>query len=77
MAADCGARPQTPTIPNGASAQIEDMKAASKAIETFSESMDNYADCQIKSAQSAIDARNEIVQRWNQEIDSFNGRLVE
>ena len=77
VAAECGARPQTPPIPNGASAQIEDMKDASKAIETFSDIMDGYADCLIKSAQSAIDDRNEIVQLWNQEIDSFNDRLAE
>ncbi len=77
VAADCGARPQTPPIPNGASAQIEDMKDASNAIETFSDSMDGYADCLIKSAQSAIDDRNEIVQLWNREIDSFNDRLAE
>ena len=59
--AACGARPETPPIPNGGSAQIEDMKVASKAVETFSDSMDGYADCLIDSAQTAIDDRNSSV----------------
>lgn len=75
-APDCGERPQTPVIPNGAEAQIEDMKSASKAVEEFADQMNTYADCLIDSAQTAIDARNDIVQRWNNEIDIFNSRLT-
>jgi hypothetical protein len=73
--AECGARPATPIVPSGATAQIEEMKAASKEIEVFADRMNTYADCMIDSAQSAIDERNDIVQRWNQQTDTFNNRL--
>lgn len=73
---DCGVRPLTPDIPDGKAAQIEDMKAASKAVEEFADAMNVYADCLIDGAQKAIDSRNDIVQRWNEEIDAFNSRLT-
>lgn len=73
---DCGPRPETPTLPSGATAQIEDMKAASDAIDAYADVMNAYADCLIEAAQKAIDERNAIVQKWNGEIDSFNQRLT-
>jgi hypothetical protein len=74
-AAQCGSRPQAPDVPNGGNAQIESMKTASKAVESYAEAMNKYADCLIEHAQSAIDERNEMVQRWNEETDKFNARL--
>ena len=74
-AADCGGRPSTPIVPNGGTAEIEEMKAASREVEVFADRMSEYADCLINSAQSAIDDRNDIVQRWNQQTDAYNYRL--
>ena len=73
--AQCDGPPADPNIPDGATASIEAMKDASKAVETYAAQMNVYADCLIDSAQRAIDRRNETVQRWNQEIDRFNARL--
>lgn len=75
-ASDCGPRPEKPSLPSGATAQIEAMKSSSTAIDQYADQMNKYADCLIEAAQGVIDERNDIVQQWNGEIDAFNKRLT-
>ena len=89
--ANCGAAPEPPELPNGASAQPEEMRKALDAAGTFSISVKNYADCLIgaaqaaedernsliEAAQAAMDERNALVERWNTEAESFTARLAD
>ena len=89
--ANCGAAPEPPELPNGVSAQPEEMRKALDAAGTFSIAVKNYADCLIgaaqaaederdrliEAAQAAMDERNALVERWNTEAESFMARLAD
>ncbi len=83
LAQDC-VLPEKPTIPDGASASLEDMLAGQKAVKAFQEANVAYMGClepQLKAAEAAAksaadDAKEAATAAYNTAVEAYNAAVA-
>lgn len=68
--------PASPDIPNGQTASDEQIQFARNTLVAYQEKMQSYKQCLERCIVDASDAENEVVQQWNQTVETFNSRLA-
>jgi len=70
-AKDCGSQPSRPSIPNGASATDEEMKAAQAKLTPYAKAMSEYLRCLSEQMKTGKDEYDEVTADWKKQSDIF------
>jgi hypothetical protein len=71
LAADCGAQPTPPPIPNGASAKADDLNKLGKAMETYSVDFDKWQQCVSDQLEKAGKEYDSTLKTYQAEVAAF------
>ncbi len=75
MAADCAA-PPAPTIPSGATASLDEMKAAQADMKKYMADADDFLKClDFKHSADADDKHNKVAEQMQKSASAFNEQL--
>ncbi len=75
MGAECAA-PNAPTIPNGASASLDQMQAAQADMKKFLADADDYMKClDFKHSADTDDKHDKMTQQMQKSASAFNDQL--
>lgn len=68
--------PEKPAIPDGQTATNEQIQFARNNLVTYQGKMQSYKQCLEQCIADAADTENEVVDKWNRTVESFNARMV-
>jgi carbohydrate-selective porin OprB len=68
----CGARPDKPSIPNGKSASVDDMKTANGKLATYVKAVNDYRQCLGKEIDGATAEAKKASDDYAEQVKQFN-----
>jgi hypothetical protein len=74
MAKDCGARPAKLSLPDGASASEEQMKATAAKFPSYATAVTTYRRCLADEVKSAGDEYESVSADWKKQGDLFKAQ---
>jgi hypothetical protein len=70
-AADCGAQPVPPPIPNGSSSNAGDMNKTGKLVEAYATDFDKWQQCISNQLDKSVKEYDSTVKAWQAEVAAF------
>ena len=74
FAADCGAVPTAPALPDAATAKPAEVNAAGKEIEAYANNMDKWQGCMGTMLDSEIKKSNEVIDNYTKLVAAVKER---
>lgn len=65
-------RPSPPSLPDGSSSNVDEMKDAEREVNSYLDEMRDYIECLNREAGDAADEANGLQDDWNNQVAAFN-----